>query len=161
MGVVIEGGPEIVPSLDTGTYFHAHATMKDRNKSLTTGQKNHGGHILIIDDEKPILELAQRVLSTQGYKTTTCGSGNEGIEVYAELNDKIDLVILDMIMPEMNGVETLHKLKLIDPTVRAVLCSAFIPDLEESTVAAEGFVGFIAKPFQIDDLLAIAELHLP
>jgi CheY-like chemotaxis protein len=114
----------------------------------------------MVDDEMPILGLAERILTASGYSVTTCASGAEAVEVYSRLHDEIDLVILDMLMPKMNGAETLRQLQQIDPTVRAILCSAFIPDLKGRTVAAEGFVGFISKPFLVDDLLAIIDLHM-
>jgi len=104
--------------------------------------------------------LTKCILARNGYRVTTCGGGAKAVDVYSRLHDEIDLVILDMIMPKMNGVETLHQLKQIDPTVRAILCSAFIPDFKGHTVTNEGFVGLISKPFQIDDLLTIIDLHM-
>jgi len=134
--------------------------MTKRTKSNTGGQDHRNGHILVVDDEKTIRELTKCILTLNGYRVTTCASGAKAVDVYSRLHDDIDLVILDMIMPKMNGVETLRQLKQIDPAVRAILCSAFIRDLKGHTVADEGFVGFISKPFKIDDLLATVDLHV-
>ena len=148
------------PDTNIGTYFHSDCTMVNRAKSNTEGQDQRDRHILIVDDEAPILGLVRRIFTFEGYSVTTCARGAEAVEVYSKLHDEIDLVILDMVMPEMNGIETLRQLKQIDPTVRVILCSAFVPDFDGRTVAAEGFVGFIAKPFKVDDLLAIVDLHM-
>jgi len=116
-------------------------------------------HVLVVDDEKAIRGLADRILASKGYRVTRCASGAEAVEVYSRLSGEIDLVILDMLMPNMNGFETLRLLKQADPSVRAILCSAFIPDLAGSSIAEEGFVGFIAKPFRIKDLLKLTNQH--
>jgi CheY-like chemotaxis protein len=150
----------MIPGTNVGAYVRTNYTMTNRTKSNAEGQDRRDGHILMVDDEMPILGLAERILTASGYSVTTCASGAEAVEVYSRLHDEIDLVILDMLMPKMNGAETLRQLQQIDPTVRAILCSAFIPDLKGRTVAAEGFVGFISKPFLVDDLLAIIDLHM-
>ncbi|MDP6636826.1 MAG: response regulator [Phycisphaerae bacterium] len=134
--------------------------MPNRTTRNTEDRKDRNGHILIVDDERAIRRLAKRVLSTHGYRVTACATGAEAIEAYAKLHAKVDLVILDMLMPKMNGVETLVQLKQMNPAVRAVLCSAFVPDLSGRTIAGEGFVGFIAKPFGLDTLLMLVERHV-
>jgi len=148
------------PDTNVGTYVRTDCTMVNKARINTEDRNRRDGHILFVDDEVPILGLAERILTASGYSITTCVNGADAVEVYSRLHDEIDLVILDMVMPKMSGTETLRKLKQIDPTVRAILCSAFIPDLKGRTVAAEGFVGFISKPFQVDNLLAIADLHM-
>ena len=148
------------PDTNVGTYVCTNYTMANRTKSNTEGQDRRDRHILMVDDEEAILGLAELILTSSGYSVTTCASGAEAVEIYSRLHDEIDLVILDMVMPKMNGAETLRKLKQVDPTVRAILCSAFIPDLKGRTIADEGFVGFISKPFKIDDFVAITDLHM-
>ena len=148
------------PDTNVGTCFPPNYTMTKCTKSNTEGQDHRDRHILVVDDEKAIRGLTKRILTLKGYSVTTCAGGAKAVDAYSRLRDEIDLVILDMIMPTMNGIETLRQLKQIDPTVRAILCSAFIPDLKGRTVADEGFVGFISKPFGIDDLLATIDLHV-
>jgi len=150
----------MIPDTNVGSYIRTNYTMANRTKSNTEGQDRHARHILMVDDEVPILGLADRILTSSGYSVTTCATGAKAVEVYSRLHDEIDLVILDMVMPKMTGVETLRKLQQVDPAVRAILCSAFIPDLKGRTVASEGFVGFISKPFLVDDLLAVIDLHM-
>jgi CheY-like chemotaxis protein len=134
--------------------------MANRTKNHTESPDRHERHILVVDDEVAILELVERILAVKGYSVTTCVSGAKAVEVYSGLHDEIDLVILDMVMPEMTGAETLHQLQQIDPTVQAILSSAFIPDPKGHTAATEGFVDFIFKPFQINAFLALIDLHV-
>ena len=158
--VVVGGCSVMFPDTNIGACFPTDYTMTKCTRNNTEGQDRCGGHILVVDDEKAIRGLTKRILNLNGYRVTTCGGGAKAVDVYSGLHDEIDLVILDMIMPTMNGVETLRQLQQISPTVRAVLCSAFIPDLKGHTIADEGFVGFIAKPFGIDDLLTIVDRHM-
>ena len=149
------------PDVTSGHSCCASCAMPNTAKNNPKEQDNvpRNKHILVVDDEKAIRKLAKRILTVNGYSVTTCDGGVKAVDVYSRLLGEIDLVILDMLMPEMNGVETLHRLKRIDPTVRAILCSAFVPNLDGHTISAEGFAGFISKPFKIDDLLAIAARH--
>ena len=133
--------------------------MPDSSKNSTETTRSSDRHVMVVDDEKAIRGLAKRILTVKGYNVTTCADGAEAVDAYSRLYDQIDLVILDMIMPEMNGVETLRLLKQMDPAVRAILCSAYVPDFHENTIEEEGFVAFIAKPFQIKDLLSLTDKH--
>ena len=148
------------PDVIVGMYPRTNRSMVNRTKRKTEGPDRRDRHILVVDDESSIRKLAKRILTAKGYSVTTCRSGVEATEVYSKLHDEIDLVTLDMVMPDMNGLETLRRLKQIDPTVRVILCSAFIPDFDGHTVATEGFVGLIAKPFNIANFLAMVDLHM-
>jgi len=133
--------------------------MTDRATN-SEGRECPNRHILVVDDEQAIRGLARRILNSKGYRVTTCKSGAQAVDAYAKLGDRVDLVILDMLMPDMNGVETLRLLKQADPNVRAILCSAYVPDFTGKSIADEGFVGFIAKPFEMDALLMLTERNL-
>ena len=134
--------------------------MSNRTSNATDASNDCQRHILVVDDEKAIRRLAKRIFNSEGYRVTMCASGSRAVDVYAKLRDQIDLVILDMFMPDMDGLETLRQLKQMNPTVRAILCSAYIPDLGKRTIKGEGFVGFIAKPFELIALLTLAQRHL-
>jgi two-component system cell cycle sensor histidine kinase/response regulator CckA len=136
-----------------------YRTMPNTTKNNTEAKPPRSKHVLVVDDERAIRKLAKRILTVKGYDVTTCSSGAKAVDAYSRLYDQIDLVLLDMIMPEMNGVETLRNLKQIDPTVRAILCSAFVPDLDGETISDEGFAAFIAKPFKVKDLLTLTKHH--
>jgi CheY-like chemotaxis protein len=139
--------------------LHANGIMPNRTEKIEDADRRDR-HILVVDDEKAIRGLAERILKAKGYRVTTCNGGTQAVDVYSKLADQIDLVILDMLMPDMTGLETLRQLKETDPSVRAILCSGFVPDLIGKSVANAGFVGFIAKPFEMNELLELAERHV-
>ena len=134
--------------------------MSDSTPNNTEDHEANNRHILVVDDEKAIRGLANRILVSKGYRVTTCNGGAKAVELYSKISDQIDLVILDMLMPDMTGIETLRLLKKTDPAVQAILCSAFVPEVDGNSISKEGFVGFIAKPFKMDALLALAQRHL-
>jgi two-component system cell cycle sensor histidine kinase/response regulator CckA len=79
-------------------------------------------------------------------------SGSEAIDVYKESKAKIDLVILDMIMPKMGGRETYDKMKRIDSNVKVLLSSGYSIDGEAAEIIKRGCNSFIQKPFSMKDL---------
>jgi two-component system, cell cycle sensor histidine kinase and response regulator CckA len=134
--------------------------MPNTTKNNTEPQHTRAKNILVVDDESAICKLAKRILTVKGYNVTTCDGGAKALDAYSRLLGEVDLVILDMLMPEMTGVETLRHLKQMDPTVRAILCSAFVPGLDADNIQEEGFAGFIAKPFEVSNLLKIIKRHI-
>lgn len=109
--------------------------------------------ILVVDDDKSILTLLQKVLTDEGYQVITAYSGEEGIEE-AE-NFKPDLVLADYKMPGINGNQMVEKIKTLNPKTIAILITAF--GTEEVAVEAirKGVDNYIKKPFDIEELLNI------
>jgi|WetSurMetagenome_2_1015567.scaffolds.fasta_scaffold37398_2 CheY-like chemotaxis protein len=108
--------------------------------------------ILIVDDEPINIEALEELLEELGYKALTAQGGAKAIEVYKQHPTEIDLVILDMIMPEMNGKETLTKLMEIDKDVSVLLSSGFSINGEAKAILDLGCRGFIQKPFKPEEL---------
>lgn len=108
--------------------------------------------ILLIDDETIILDVGKDMLKMLGYKVFLASGGNEAIEIYKENKDKIDLVILDMIMPGMGGGETYKVLKSINPDVKAMLSSGYNISGEAAEIMKQGVNDFIQKPFTMTKL---------
>jgi two-component system, cell cycle sensor histidine kinase and response regulator CckA len=90
--------------------------------------KNKNIAIFLVDDEGMIIEVAEELLKWLGYKTMIAGSGKESIEVYEVHKERIDMVILDMIMPDMSGSEVYDKIKDINPKVKVLLSSGYTLD---------------------------------
>lgn len=113
-----------------------------------------GGHenILLIDDEKVVRDLGKEVLESYGYKVILASDGIEAISIYERQKDGIDLIILDMIMPRMGGIETFGQLQAIDPAVKIIVSSGYSLDGHYQTVLTKGAKGFIQKPYKIDNL---------
>ena len=112
------------------------------------------GHetILLIDDEQTILEIGHELLTRLGYQVITASGGAEAIEVYRSQHGKVDLVILDMVMPEMNGGKTFDELKKFDSGVRVLLASGYDFNGQVKAILDRGCKGFIQKPFNLVDL---------
>jgi CheY-like chemotaxis protein len=108
--------------------------------------------ILLVDDEKMVVEVTRELLESLGYRVYATGSGQEAIAVYMEKRNKIDLVILDMIMPGISGGDTYDRLKEINPDVRVLLSSGYSIDGEAQTIVDRGCNGFLQKPFQLENL---------
>ncbi len=110
------------------------------------------GTILLVDDEKLILDVGKPMLEEGGYKVLVAGSGKEAIELYKSNMDRIDMVILDMIMPQMSGGETFDQLKGINPHVKVLLSSGYSINGEAQEILNRGCQGFIQKPFNLTEL---------
>jgi two-component system cell cycle sensor histidine kinase/response regulator CckA len=108
--------------------------------------------ILLIDDEQMVMEVNQELLESIGYKVYVAGSGQEGIAVYMEKRDKIDLVILDMIMPGISGSETFDRLREINPNIKVLLSSGYSLNGEAKHIMDRGCNGFLQKPFRLEEL---------
>ena len=108
--------------------------------------------ILLVDDEKTVLDIGQDLLCQYGYETILADGGERAIEIYRKEKDRIDLVILDLIMPGMGGAETFRELQGMDPQVSALIISGYsLPD-EVRELLAQGCKGFLQKPFLIPEL---------
>ena len=110
------------------------------------------GTVLLVDDEEVILEVGNDLLEAMGYRVLTAKDGKEAIEVYRKNRDDIDIVVLDMVMPNMGGGEAYDRMKEINPDIRVLLSSGFSIDGEGSEILERGCNGFIQKPFRINDL---------
>jgi len=110
------------------------------------------GTIQFIDDEEWVLDVTEQMLENMGYRSLTAKSGREAIEVYQKHWSEIDMVILDMTMPDMGGGETFEKLCNINPGIKVLLSSGYDLNEEVSEILARGFKGFIQKPFTMREL---------
>jgi CheY-like chemotaxis protein len=110
------------------------------------------GTILLVDDEEMVLEVGERFLKVMGYQVLTAREGREAIEVYQKHRETIDLVLLDIIMPNMKGGEVFDRLKEISPDIKVLLSSGYSIDGEASQILERGCGGFIQKPFDMKQL---------
>ena len=124
------------------------AAKKTLDKEIIKGSET----ILLVDDEDLIIEIAQKMLSKMGYNTLIAQGGQETIEVYRQHGDQIDLTILDMIMPDMNGQETYKRLKKMKPNLKVLLSSGYSLNDQAQKIMDLGCQGFIQKPFDVVQL---------
>jgi len=107
--------------------------------------------ILFADDEDTIVDLCVEMLEEIGYKVLVARSGREAVRVYKGNKDKIDMVILDMIMPNMGGGEAYDRMKKINPDIKVLLSSGYSIDSEAADILRRGCDGFIQKPFGLKE----------
>lgn len=108
--------------------------------------------VLLIDDEENIVEVTSEMLETMGYKVISAMSGNEAINVFKKNRNNIDILILDVIMPDMSGIETFDHIKNIRSDVKILLSSGYNREGAIDKLIKKGCDGFIQKPFNIEQL---------
>jgi PAS domain S-box-containing protein len=108
--------------------------------------------ILLVDDEKLIIDVGIEMLKRMGYRVITASDGKQAVEIYRQNRETIALVILDMIMPQISGGEIFDQLKEIDSDVKVLLSSGYSVDGQATEILNRGCDGFIQKPFRVDEL---------
>ncbi len=108
--------------------------------------------ILLVDDEESVTSVSRDMLEVLGYSVLIAGSGQQAIDIFEKRHDAIDLVILDVVMPDMGGEETLARLKSIKPSVVVTLSSGYSLDRQVTKIMQQGCRSFIQKPFTINML---------
>ena len=110
--------------------------------------------VLFVDDEKAITEVTGAMLERLGHRVIIAHSGKEAVVMYRMNRDRIDLVIMDMIMPDMSGGEAIEKIRSINPEVKVILSSGYSVDgMAREIMDRGGVQAFLQKPFQLDLLL--------
>jgi PAS domain S-box-containing protein len=108
--------------------------------------------ILLVDDEQVVLDVGKELLRELGYTVLEARGGREAVEIYEENKGKIDLVLLDMVMPLMGGGEAHDMMKEINPDVKILLSSGYSKDGQATEILERGCSGFIQKPFNMKEL---------
>jgi PAS domain S-box-containing protein len=115
--------------------------------------ENGVGTILVADDDASIRALAEKALSMFGYTVITAMDGNDALVKFKENKDKIDLAILDIIMPEMNGKETFDKMRAINPAIKGMFISGYTSEIIQKRGLLELGLEFVPKPLNLKQLL--------
>ena len=111
-----------------------------------------GQTVLLVDDEEAIREVGEELLRDMGYAVLLARDGREAVEVYEKRRDDIDIVILDIVMPNMDGGEAFAKMKAINPGIKVLLWSGSSMHDYASKILQRGCNDFIQKPFSYKDL---------
>lgn len=136
-----------------GTTFSIYLPASDQSvqkasepyEQIIKGDKT----VLLVDDEEIVIDVAVQLLKKLGYNVIEAGSGKEAIQLFGEWCDKIDMVILDMIMPDIGGGEVYDRIKEIDPQVKVLLSSGYSIDGQATDILERGCNSFIQKPFNM------------
>ncbi len=167
LGIVRSYGGEIVVASDIGAgatfsvYLPAAETPQsagNRTSGIVNDPEGNGEQILLVDDEPNILESARELLSQTGYRVEVAFSGQEAIARFSKSPQEFKLVIMDIMMPELDGVATKERLRALCPSIKIIGSSG----LRRPRVDAglDGFDGFLPKPYSNFEMLRIVRRTL-
>ena len=139
-----------------GAIFNIFLPASERSiqKTSEISERIMGGNetILLVDDEALIIDVGVQLLEKLGYTVLEAQSGRDAVRIFMERNHTIDMLILDMVMPDMGGGEVYDRIKRIDPKVKVLLASGYSIDGQATEILERGCEGFIQKPFNMEDL---------
>ncbi len=142
--------------LGQGSIFHIYLPVSDKEieeKIQVEPQVIKGsGTILIVDDDKLVLTTGQALLKRLGYTVIAVDSGEQAISVVRQKGEGINLVILDMIMPRMDGGMTFDKIRELSPSIPVILSSGYSLNGQATEIMKKGCNGFLQKPFSMAEL---------
>ncbi len=113
--------------------------------------------LLVIDDESTVREAVVDILDMVGIEVIEACNGEEGLAQFREFRPKINAILLDMVMPVMNGEETFLQLRKIDPHARIIVSSGYSEAETMQHFVGQGLVSFLQKPYDIDQLISTVE----
>jgi two-component system cell cycle sensor histidine kinase/response regulator CckA len=159
-GIVEQSGGRIVVESEPGqgseftiilpAYTGAQPAASAVQRDLPQGGSET---LLLVEDEATVRASVRRLLEWHGYRVIEAGNGSEALRIYEENPGAIDLVLTDLVMPEMGGRELVERLRLSNPSVRVVFMSGYT----EQTIANNGSMprgtAFVEKPFTVDTLM--------
>jgi nitrogen-specific signal transduction histidine kinase/ActR/RegA family two-component response regulator len=136
-------------------YFPANDDSKSVEDPLMHEIKTYSGTetILIVDDEPALVQLLSDILNMSGYQVLSAKNGVEAIRVYHENADVIQLVISDIGMPEMDGIQLFQHLKEIRPDLPVIVATGYMGDTTSHNLLTKGIADIIFKPYSVADIL--------
>ena len=124
-------------------------------RSAASSERFRGrGLVLVVDDDETVRAVAQHMLQRSGFSVLTACDGRQAVEKFAAARDAVDLVLLDLTMPQLSGEQAFRSMREMRRDVRVVLMSGYSSHELESRYGAEGLAGFVQKPFRLEELQA-------
>lgn len=162
-GIIKQTGGFIYPEseLGKGTTFRLflprHIPVEEEQaiaKAVSAPVKDLTGNerILLVEDEESVRAFSARALSATGYKVFEAGSGEEALEVLEEINGEVDLIISDVVMPEMDGPSLLVEVRKIYPQIPVIFVSGYAEESVRQGLEDDRSVEFLPKPYSLDQI---------
>lgn len=152
------GWIDVETEVGSGTTFTLYLPAPDTSpvrrveRPRTRPVSRQTGRILIVDDEEIVREILNDMLTRLGYEVVVAATGQEAVALYAAASGTIDAVIVDLIMPGMDGAQTFDALRAIDPGVRALLSTGNSPDGLTQELLDRGMLELVPKPYRMEDI---------
>lgn len=149
---------------NVGTTFNIYLPVTDRSENEESVEETYsrGGNegLLIVDDERSIREFSSEYLSDLGYKIFTAEDGEAAITTFDSKFHDINLIILDLTLPKISGIEVLDYVKRKNPDVKVVLTSGYMIEKESGKVEDLKIDDFIQKPYTVEKLAQVVRKNL-
>jgi CheY-like chemotaxis protein len=161
LGILRNCGGELRVSSEPGrgTVFRLYFPVvemtapESSTPTLANAPMEHGSeHILLVDDEKSVADVTASMLTRLGYRVTVRTSSHDGLEAFRSLAAHIDLVLADLNMPQMTGLQLCRELRIIRPGVRVIVCTGFSEQFDAAKARTIGIQGFLNKPVVMAEL---------
>nr|WP_242043383.1 PAS domain S-box protein [Leptolyngbya sp. FACHB-671] len=159
LGIVKSHGGfvEVLSSVDSGTQFKIYIPAVQAAETLFVQEdepvSGEGELILVVDDEAAIREVNQASLESHNYRVLTASDGIEAIAQYVQRKDEINLVLIDMMMPSMDGMTAIRTLKKIDPQVKIIAVSGLLSNTQIPEPVNSNIQAFLPKPYTAKELV--------
>ena len=168
MGIVKSHGGfvNVVSEMRKGTEFQVCLPVKQtvETDEILAGHNEllvgHGELVLVVDDDHSIAEITKNLLERNAYKVVVARDGMEAVALYTQHMHEISAVLVDMMMPSMDGPTTIRVLKRINPKVKIIGVSGLVSNHEMIKIVGDSITTFLSKPFTSDELLKILQLTL-
>ena len=161
-----KGGLRVDSEVGKGTTFTlffpisaAQTTQPTRSETVRATGITHG-LVLVIDDEALVREAVTDILEAEGLMVLAAADGESGLAVYRARQRDIRLVLLDLSMPGLSGVDTFHALRQLNPAVSVILSSGYHQDEATHPFVGQGLTGFLQKPYDVEALVQAIRRHL-
>ena len=153
------GFVQVASEVGRGSAFSLHLPLKpppveQRSLARSSSLEAGSGTVLVVDDEPMVLAFTREGLKRLGYDVLTAADGQQACEVFQSHSGQIDIVLLDLVMPGITGLETCRRLHEIKPGLKVILSSGYTSAEVVREARQAGAVGFIGKPYSLEELSA-------
>jgi len=155
-----QGAIEVRSRLNEGSTFRillraveSSVAARSEDRGSQGQDLRSGMTILVADDEEGVRDVARQMLEHQGFTVLTAEDGREAVRIFREKSQEIDVVLLDLIMPQMDGGEALLEMRQLRSDVKAILCSGYLADSVKALRDGPEKISFVQKPFDLEALI--------